>query len=255
MSAVDYEAAVRRIVDAARLKSPLAVTALAVHGLMVSVFDAAHRFRLNQFGMVVPDGQPIRWALNSLYGTGLVDRVYGPNLMLHVCQAAADSEIPIFLFGGSESLLVDLRANLERRFPRLEIAGTRASRFRTLTDEERRELVDEIVASGAGITFVGLGCPRQEVFCYEMTERLSMPLLAVGAAFNFHAGQLEQAPQWMQERGLEWLFRLWKEPRRLWRRYLVYNPLYVALLALQAARLYQVSPDLATPPDREICYG
>lgn len=255
VNAVDYEASVHRIVDAARLRAPLSVSALAVHGLMTSVLDSSHRYRLNHFEMIVPDGQPIRWAMNSLYNTRLTDRVYGPDLMLHVCEAAAEGGIPVFLFGGSDSLLADLKRRLLTSYPKLRIAGCRASKFRPLTPEEREELVGEILQSGARLTFVGLGCPRQEVFCFEMKERLSMPLLAVGAAFNFHAGQLAQAPRWMQERGLEWLFRLWKEPRRLWRRYLLYNPLYLALLALQATRLYEVRPEAATPPEQELCYG
>lgn len=255
VNAVDYDAAVNRIVDAARMRVPLAVSAMAVHGLMISVFDSAHRYRLNKFELILPDGQPIRWAMNSLYGTRLADRVYGPNLMLRVCAKAADSGIPIFLFGGSETLLSELQEGLYRRFPHLIIAGVRSSKFRTLTAEEYEDLVAEIRNSGARLTFVGLGCPRQEVFAYEMKEALSMPLLAVGAAFNFHAGQLAQAPQWMQDRGLEWLFRLTCEPRRLWQRYLLLNPIYLTLLALQASGLLTLRPEQAPPPATEICYG
>lgn len=255
LSAVDYHAAVARVIDAARLGSPMAVSALAVHGLMTGVLDRTHRYRLNQFEMLVPDGQPIRWALNSLHKTELADRVYGPTLMLKLCEKAAECRMPIFLFGGSESLLADLQKSLLEAYPHLQIAGVRPSLFRTMNETEREELVEEISASGARMTFVGLGCPRQEVFCYEMKERLSMPLLAVGAAFNFHAGQLDQAPRWMQDRGLEWLFRLQKEPRRLWRRYLLLNPAYVALFTLQKSRLLALNPDSATPPETEICYG
>ena len=255
VNAVDYGAAVARILDAARLSQPMAVSALAVHGLMTGVLDRTHRYRLNHFEMIVPDGQPVRWALNLLHGTKLPDRVYGPNLMLEVCRASAQAKVPIFLFGGSEALLADLQEKLLEKFPELQIAGMRASKFRTLNSEERQELVQEIRDSGAKLAFVGLGCPRQEVFSHEMKESLSMPLMAVGAAFNFHAGQLSQAPAWMQKRGLEWLYRLYKEPRRLWRRYLYLNPLYLTLLGLQLTGLYRVNPDSAEAPTAEVCYG
>lgn len=255
VNAVDYGAAVSRIIDAARLGRPMAISALAVHGLMTGVLDRQHRYRLNKFELIVPDGHPVRWALNWLHDAKLPDRVYGPNLMLEVCRTAAEAGLPIFLFGGSEALLADLEGRLREKFPELKIAGVRASKFRTLSDDERRELVDEVQASGAKLMFVGLGCPRQEVFSHEMKERLGMPLLAVGAAFNFHAGQLDQAPGWMQDRGLEWAYRLYKEPRRLWRRYLYLNPLYLTLLALQWTGLYKLDPDAADPPTTEILYG
>ncbi|QDU56083.1 WecB/TagA/CpsF family glycosyltransferase [Aeoliella mucimassa] len=255
INAVDYDAAVTRIIDAARAAKPMAISALAVHGLMTGVLDREHRYRLNHFELIVPDGHPVRWALNWLHGTKLPDRVYGPNLMLEVCRSAAETGVPIFLFGGTEELLADLQHRLLKQFPKLQIAGVRASKFRTLNEQERQELVDEIRQSGAKLAFVGLGCPRQEVFSHEMKGRVSMPLLAVGAAFNFHAGQLAQAPKWMQDRGLEWLFRLWKEPRRLWRRYLYLNPLYLTLLGLQLTGIYRLNPDSTQQPATEICYG
>ena len=247
--------AVNRIIDAARLRRPLAVSAMAVHGVMTGVLDRAHRYRLNQFDLIVPDGHPVRWALNWLYRAKLPDRVYGPNLMLEVCQTAANAGIPIFLFGGSEELLELLKSRLGEKFDELQIAGTRASKFRTLSNDEKDELVQEIHDSHAQLVFVGLGCPRQEVFAYEMRERIGLPVLAVGAAFNFHAGQLDQAPAWMQNRGLEWLYRLLKEPRRLWRRYLFLNPLYVCLLTLQLLRIYSLNPEAANPPQAELSYG
>lgn len=255
IDAVDYAAAVERVVEAARQRRPLAVSALAVHGVMTGVLDRVHRYRLNQFDLLVPDGQPVRWALNWLHRTRLADRVYGPALMLHVCERAAAEGLPIFLFGGTAELLDALHANLQRRFPGLKVAGVRASRFRRLTESERDETVTAIRASGAAITFVGLGCPRQEVCAYELRQALAMPVLAVGAAFNFHAGQLAQAPGWLQARGLEWFFRLLKEPRRLWKRYLLLNPLYLLLLAMQFLRLYTPDPRRALPPREEVRYG
>lgn len=255
ISAVDYEGAVAGIVAAAKAGSPYAVSALAVHGLMTGVLDRVHRFRLNKFDLLTPDGQPVRWALNWLYGCKLPNRVYGPDLMLKTCEAAAANNLPIFLFGATSNMLQELSAALEEKFPGLKIAGTQPSKFRTTTSEERDELVETIRQSGAKITFVGLGCPRQEVFGYEFRERLSMPLLAVGAAFAFHAGQLEQAPRFFQEQGLEWLFRLTREPKRLWRRYVYLNPLFAGMLIGQATGLYRPSIDSGQIPTEDVLYG
>lgn len=255
VDAVDYEAAVGRIAAAAHARQALAVSALAVHGVMTGVLDDEHRYRLNSLDMVVPDGQPVRWALNRLYRTALIDRVYGPTLMLKACEKAAEEGLPIFLFGGSEELLKRLRSKLVEQFPELRIAGRQASKFRQLTPAERDQTVADIQASGAAITFVGLGCPRQEVWAYEFREALSMPILAVGAAFNFHAGLLPQAPGWMQSSGLEWLYRLIAEPTRLWRRYLLLNPLYASMLLMQALHVRAFDPTRGTRPQREILYG
>jgi len=255
VDAVDYESAVAKIANAGHAQRPLSVSALAVHGVMTGALDAEHRFRLNALDLVVPDGQPVRWALNRLHRTALSDRVYGPSLMLKTCEMAAEQGLPIFLFGGSEELLDLLRSKLVARFPKLRIAGHQASKFRQLTPEERDQTVATIKDSGAAITFVGLGCPRQEVWAYEFRDTLSMPILAVGAAFNFHAGLLPQAPGWMQAAGLEWLYRLVAEPSRLWRRYLLLNPLYVSMLLAQASHVRSYDPAQSTPPTRELLYG
>jgi exopolysaccharide biosynthesis WecB/TagA/CpsF family protein len=218
--------------------------------------DADQRFRLNHFDLVVPDGQPVRWALNLLHGTGLEDRVYGPNLMLRICAAAARDDLPIYLYGSKPEVLAALTRNLQAKFPALRIAGAEPSRFRKLTESEKAETVARIRASGARIVFAGLGCPRQEVWAYEYRDQLSMPVIAVGAAFDFHAGNLAQAPAWMQKRGLEWLFRLRTEPRRLWRRYLILNPWYASLLVMQWSRMRKFPIERRSafaPPD--ISYG
>jgi N-acetylglucosaminyldiphosphoundecaprenol N-acetyl-beta-D-mannosaminyltransferase len=255
IDAVDYAGAVERIVIAAREQRPLAVSALAVHGVMTGVLDAAHRYRLNALDLVCPDGQPVRWGLNLLHRAGLSDRVYGPQLMLEVCRAAAESGLPIFLFGGDEPLLDTLSNNLTEQFPTLQIAGTRSSKFRQLSEPEWRDLMTEVRDSGARIMFVGLGCPRQEVFAFEAREALSMPTLAVGAAFNFHSGLLPQAPPMLQRWGLEWLYRLVQEPRRLWRRYVFLNPAYLTLLAAQKLGLRRFDREQLEPPAASILYG
>ena len=253
--AVDYEAATEKIVNAAQNRQPLGVSALAVHGVMTGVMDNIHRHRLNDLELVVPDGQPVRWALNMLYGVKLKDRVYGPNLMLETCKAAAEKGIPVFLFGGKKELLDDLSANLLKKYPELQIAGVLPAKFRTVSPEEKQEIIETINASGAAITLVGLGCPRQEVWAYEFKNELRMPVLAVGAAFNFHAGQLAQAPPVMQKYGLEWLFRFTKEPRRLFHRYMVLNPYYVSLVALQVFGLRKFDPKATETPTSEVLYG
>ncbi len=255
VSAVDYEGALAQIISAAKESRPLGVSALAVHGVMTGFLDSTHQYRLNDLELLVPDGQAVRWGLNLLHGTQLKDRVYGPNLMLRTCQRAAEEEIPIFLFGGKEELLQQLRQRLTTCFPNLIIGGMRASKFRTLEPHEKLELIDEITASKARITFVGLGCPRQEVWAFEFRKDLSMPVLAVGAAFNFHAGLLPQAPPLLQAWGLEWSYRLAKEPRRLWTRYVLLNPLYLTMLFLQWSRLRRFDPENTLAPSSETLYG
>ncbi len=254
VDAVDYEAAVSRIVDAAIEGRHLGVSALAVHGVMTGHDDEEQRFRLNALDLVVPDGQPVRWALNALHGTGLRDRVYGPTLTLEVCRAAAAADLPIYLYGSQPQVLQALLANLQRLHPGLRVVGSRPSLFRVATAQEQQDIAAQIRASGAAICLVGLGCPRQEVFVYEHRDLLPMPVLAVGAAFDFHAGMLDQAPGWMQDRGLEWLYRLIKEPRRLWHRYLILNPRYVLGVARQ--RLGKGGYDASgTEPGQPIRYA
>jgi len=253
--AVDYESAVDKIIGAAKARRPLGVSALAVHGVMTGVMDSAHRHRLNRLELIVPDGQPVRWALNLLHGCKLKDRVYGPNLMLETCRKAAEEGVSIFLFGGKQELLDTLESQLMTKFPELKIAGKLASKFRTVSPEEKQEIIDAINASGAGITMVGLGCPRQEVWAYEFKDHVNMPVLAVGAAFNFHAGELAQAPPYLQRLGLEWFYRLTREPKRLWRRYVILNPYYVSLVGLQLLRLKKFDPEATVMPEKEILYG
>jgi exopolysaccharide biosynthesis WecB/TagA/CpsF family protein len=255
VDAVDRHVAVDAIIDAARRRRPMGVSALAVHGVMTGVLDAEHRYRLNHLDLVVPDGQPVRWALNVLHSARMTERVYGPALMLSVCEAAAEQDLPVYLYGSRDAVLERLARRLVDRFPGLRIAGMRPSRFRPLTRAEKAEVVAEIADTGAAITFVGLGCPRQEVWAYEFRDALAMPVIAVGAAFDFNAGLLAQAPPRLQRLGLEWAFRLAKEPTRLWRRYLLLNPAYVALLLLQALGLWRFDPDRAAPPAAELNYG
>lgn len=252
---VDYEAAIARVVDAAKAKRGMAVTALAVHGVMTGATDATHRYRLNNFDMIVPDGMPVRWALNLLHKAKLPDRVYGPTLTLKVCEAAAKEGLPIYLYGSRQEVIDLLQENLRKMFPEIQIAGAEPSRFRQTTPEEKLEIAQKIRESGAAITFVGLGCPRQEVWAYEYREALGMPVLAVGAAFDFHAGTLSQAPSRLQSMGLEWAYRLYKEPRRLWKRYAILNPQYVSMITMQALGIRRYDPQDIQAPTADVLYG
>jgi N-acetylglucosaminyldiphosphoundecaprenol N-acetyl-beta-D-mannosaminyltransferase len=254
IDAVDYEGAVDVIIRAAKEKRAAAVSALAVHGLMTGALDREQRFRLNQFELLVPDGQPVRWVLNALYGAGLPDRVKGANLTLRVCARAAEERLPVYFYGGTPEILAALQSSLGEQFPGLIVAGAEPSKFRRLSPSEKVDLADRIRNSHAALLFVGLGCPRQEIFAFEFRNLLAMPILAVGAAFPFLAGILPQAPVWMQNSGLEWFFRLLSEPRRLWRRYLLLNPAYIFLVLLQALHLSKF-PTEGQAPSRELLYG
>lgn len=246
---IDYEAAAGRVLAAARERTPLALTALAVHGVMTGVRDPAHGARLNSFDVVTPDGQPVRWALNLLHGAGLRDRVYGPTLTLAVLSGCAEEGLPVYLYGSTRETLDRLVPALTDQFPALKIAGVEPSKFRTAGPGEAGEIAARIRDSGARVVLVGLGCPRQEIFAYAMRPLLDLPLLAVGAAFDYHAGLLRRPPAWMQRYGLEWLWRLGLEPGRLWRRYVLLNPAYLARLGAQKARLWRaVPPEPATGP-------
>jgi N-acetylglucosaminyldiphosphoundecaprenol N-acetyl-beta-D-mannosaminyltransferase len=239
---IDYEAATAKVLAAAREQRPFALTALAVHGVMTGVQDRAQGARLNAFDVVTPDGQPVRWALNSLHGAGLAERVYGPTLTLEVLRGCAAEGLPVYLYGSTTGTLDRLVPRLTELFPALKIAGVEPSKFRDVHPGEDVDIAERIRASGARVVLVGLGCPRQETFGYAMRPLIDAPLLAVGAAFDYHAGLLRKPPAWMQKYGLEWLWRLGLEPGRLWKRYLLLNPAYLSRLAAQKLRLWKAVP-------------
>lgn len=228
-SITDYAASTALIISKAKASERLAVSALAVHGLIESYNDPVLKAMVNSIDLVVPDGQPVRWALNYFHKAGLKDRVYGPALSVHVLEAAAQEDIPVFFYGSTPKTLALLAETLPKRFNGIRIAGMQADRFREATAEEMQQDIDTIIRSGARIVFVGRGCPRQERWVASHTDHLPMPLLAVGAAFDFLAGNFSQAPGWMQRNGLEWLYRLILEPRRLWRRYIFTNSQFIWL--------------------------
>ncbi len=213
------------------------VCVAAVHTVMACTEDDELRAAVLGSALTVPDGQPLVWAMNAL-GHPLSQRVYGPDLMARFCERSRTSGARHFLYGGrNQGALVQLALNLRRRHPGLQIVGGYAPPYRPLTDDERAFVVAEINRSRADVVWVGIGVPKQEKWMAELRPRLHPALLVgVGAAFDFHAGLVPQAPRWMQRTGLEWAFRLAHEPRRLWRRYLRYNPRFVAGFARQWAR-------------------
>ncbi len=235
VSATTYRGTIETVLAAARDQRPALVAATSVHGLTLGAIDPDFGRILNEFDVLTPDGQPVRWGLNWLHGTRLSQRVYGPTLMLELCRAAACEQLGVYFYGSRPEVLERLQVHVGELVPELTISGCRAPPFRAVTHEEDADDVSCIRSSGARILFVGLGCPRQEQWAFAHRERLRMPIVCVGAAFDFHAGTLRQAPEWMQTHGLEWLFRLAIEPRRLWRRYAKHIPIYVALLTRQYA--------------------
>jgi N-acetylglucosaminyldiphosphoundecaprenol N-acetyl-beta-D-mannosaminyltransferase len=205
-----------------------------VHTVMASHEDPELREAVLNAAMVVPDGQPLVWAMNAL-GADLTSRVYGPELMARYCERSALTGARMYLYGGrNQGALVQLALNLRRRYPGIKIVGGYSPPFRELTEPEQQAIIDEINGCKPDLVWVGIGVPKQEKWMAAMRDRLDAPLLVgVGAAFDFLAGLVPQAPFWMQSAGLEWAYRLGHEPRRLWRRYARYNPRFVTSFARQ----------------------
>jgi exopolysaccharide biosynthesis WecB/TagA/CpsF family protein len=235
MTPTRYAEVVDVAMAAAEARQPATFAFAANHILAMAAGDAAFRDRMNDFDVVAPDGQPVRWAMNAFHAAGLTDRVYGPELTRRLCAAAAEQGVSIYLYGSTPTVIDQLCAKLREMFPKLVIAGAESPPFRPLTPDEDAAVVQRINDSGAGLLFIGIGAPKQENFAHAHRHSIRPVQLCVGAAFDFHAGVKGTAPAWMQARGLEWLYRLVKEPRRLWRRYLLTNSQYVLLFAKHAA--------------------
>lgn len=233
VSAFDLPAAVAEM-DATIAQSQLAhVSTCPVYTLMQGHERADVRSALNAATWVTPDGMPVVWALR-LFGARGVGRVYGPDLMLALTELSARKGYAQYYLGGGPGVAEALAETMQRRFAGLKVAGTYCPPFRDLTSDEERAMLEQINTSGAQVVWIGLGSPKQDLWMARYRSHLTPPLLvAVGAAFDFFTGRQSQAPRWMQRSGLEWLFRLIQEPRRLWRRYLIYNPKFLYELSLQ----------------------
>jgi N-acetylglucosaminyldiphosphoundecaprenol N-acetyl-beta-D-mannosaminyltransferase len=213
------------------------VCAVAVHALTVAHTDPEMKRALLGSTLVVPDGMPLVWASNLL-GENLQQRVYGPELMRRYSQRCAAQEHRVWLYGGrDQGHLVQLALRLRQRHEGIQIVGGYAPPFRPLTQEEEDVLVAQINEARPDVLWIGIGVPKQEKWMAHIRERLDVPVMcAVGAAFDFHAGRISQAPAWMQDRGLEWTYRIAQEPRRLLPRYLYYNPRFMLAFARQFMR-------------------
>ncbi|MFQ4136009.1 WecB/TagA/CpsF family glycosyltransferase [Nodosilinea sp. PGN35] len=235
VDATSYTDACDRIQTWATAGRSCYVVAANVHVVMTAYWDAQYQHILEDAALVTSDGMPLVLGLRLLGMPGQ-SRVYGPDLMLTWCDRAAQLGLPIYLYGGTDPMLEKMAAYLQQRFPGLPIAGTHAPPFRPLSAPEAAADVARINQSGARVVFVGLGCPKQEQWMHRHQGQVNAVMVGVGAAFSFFSGDVAQAPRWMMRLGLEWLYRFGQEPRRLWQRYLVNNPMFVLLFGAQVAR-------------------
>lgn len=237
VSETDYVSACDRIQTLAQSQQSSYIIAANVHVVMTAYWQKQYRQIVNSAALVTPDGMPLVWGMRSL-GAKRQQRVYGPDLMMAWCDRAQTQDLSIYLYGSTPQTLKKLSANLQNTFPRLKIAGTHSPPFRSLSREEEAADVERIRQSGAAVVLVGLGCPKQEEWMHRQLGQLNAVMIGVGAAFSFHSGEISQAPRWMMRFGLEWLFRLYQEPGRLWTRYLLTNSAFVYLFSKQLLKHY-----------------
>jgi exopolysaccharide biosynthesis WecB/TagA/CpsF family protein len=239
-SITDYESASDLIIKKALQKESFGVSALAVHGLVESERNKAFRNCLEKIDLIVPDGQPVKWVLNHFYKVNLKERVTGPYLTKHVLAKGNKYGLRIYLYGSKPATLQKLQEFIKENYPNLIICGVHADRFRDATPEEAVEDMNKINASGANLVLVGRGCPRQEKWVAHYIGKINAPMMAIGAAFDFFAGNIKPAPVWMQHCGLEWLYRLIQEPKKLWKRYLTTNSHFIFLFLIHKLGLKKI---------------
>lgn len=226
IDALTWEETITRITQWGAARESRYVCICNVHSVVTTTQDIEFKIAVNNADMSTPDGAPIAWALRRLGHTSQ-ERINGPDLMLKYLAHAEQLGHAVFFYGSTETTLTQLRAMLANQFPQLNIAGTCAPPFRPLTKQEDEEIIKLINESGANVVFVGLGCPKQEIWMAEHRGRIHAVMIGVGAAFDYHSGMVKRAPLWWQQHGLEWLYRLGSEPRRLFKRYMVTNTLFV----------------------------
>jgi len=234
VDATDYPSCVAQILNWSRQEHSRYVCFGTVSAVMGGYDSQDYRDTLDRADLVTADGMPLVWLLRWL-GVPRATRVYGPDLMPLALEAAAEAGIPVGFYGGTESTLARLVARVRTRFPNLNVAYAKSPPFRALTAEEDSHVIEDIARAGVRILFVGLGSPKQDFWMHAHAGRIHAVMLGVGAAFDFFPGTKPQAPRWMRRIGLEWLFRLATEPKRLWRRYL-HNPRFVVLALGQLLR-------------------
>jgi N-acetylglucosaminyldiphosphoundecaprenol N-acetyl-beta-D-mannosaminyltransferase len=213
------------------------VCACDVHSLMRARNDPEHLEALKGAGMITPDGQPVVWTARSR-GIPDIERVCGPDLLPLLCHQSVAREWKHYFYGGAEGVALALAGQLQTEHPGLNVAGIESPPYRPLSEAEQDAVLNRIRASGAQVLWVGLGCPKQEKWMWAHRDKLpGVVMLGVGAAFDFHIKRIERAPLWMRRNGLEWLHRLFAEPQRLWRRYLILAPQFVVASLAETARL------------------
>jgi len=231
ISAVHPGAVVERVLAMVAARERGYINVCTVHTMLECVDDRRMAAIINDSTMAVPDGMPLVWLGRRAFPGAGVRRCYGPDLMLAVCEAGLQTGMRHCLYGGAPDVLELLEQNLKAKFPGLDVVERISPPFRDMTKSEKQYIANRINAARPDVVWVGLGTPKQDLWMGEFRGKLEAPvLIAVGAAFNFHAGRLAQAPPWMQRAGLEWLYRLLREPRRLWRRYLIGNQRFIWLL-------------------------
>ncbi len=232
-----YAEACEQILAWAKEQKSCYVIPANVHVVMTAFWRESYRQIVNNAAIVTPDGMPLVWALR-LFGLKQQKRVYGPDLMLTCCDRAQTEQVPIYLYGSTPAVLTKLEHNLKQWYPNLIIAGSYSPPFRPLTPQETETEIKWINEAGSGIIFVALGCPKQEEWMAQQVGKIQAVMIGVGAAFAFHSQEVSQAPRWLMKLGLEWLYRLATEPRRLWQRYLINNPVFLILLTLQLVQYW-----------------
>lgn len=229
---IGWATALDRILSWASHHQPRYVCICNVHSVVTARNDASFSNIIEEADMATPDGMPVVWLMRWM-GFKDQERINGPDLLWRLCADASEKAVSVYFYGGSDETLRKLRLKVEAAFPKLEIAGMVSPPYRELSPEETGREIQMINDSGAGIVFVCLGCPKQERWMAANRDEINAVTIGVGAAFSYHAGTLARAPLWMQKSGLEWLFRLAAEPRRLWRRYLSTNTQFIIEALLQ----------------------
>jgi N-acetylglucosaminyldiphosphoundecaprenol N-acetyl-beta-D-mannosaminyltransferase len=243
VSAINLAEAVALILASVRSGRTGYIAVTGVHGISEAQANSEFRRILNNAFLNTPDGMPLSW-VGRLQGFKNMDRVYGPDLLLALASASADGSVRHFFYGGKPGISEALKASLEARYPELNVCGTYTPPFRPLNEEEETELILQMQKCQPDICWVGLSTPKQERFMATHLAKLPVKLMiGVGAAFDMHSGRLRQAPYWMQRSGLEWFFRLTQEPKRLWKRYLINNPLFVLRIVAQLTKIKAYSLD------------
>lgn len=233
VSAIDMNTAIASFASWIGQAQSRYVCVADVHSVMLTRTNSMHRASLANADMITPDGMPLVW-VSRLFGSRSTRRVCGPDLLSQVCAHSETAGWRHYFYGGAPGVAEEMVTTLLEKYPRLNVVGYQSPPFRPLTGEEDAAMVSDINAAEPDIVWVGLGCPKQEKWMFDHVHRIhNATLIGVGAAFDFHSGRVKRAPLWAQRAGLEWMFRLLSEPRRLWRRYLVLAPRFATLVFFQ----------------------